>query len=90
MCVQCNEPSNLIYHFDGTFYKEKLGDDFEPIRLKNTMWANTSIASGEAIGLVLYTGKETRIQMGIKKAETKFGKIDYEINFLSIFLFVFS
>jgi len=80
-CVQCTEPSNAIYDFQGTFYKEAGSDDYESLRLKNTLWANTVLASGEAIGLVLYTGKETRIQMGIKSISTKFGRIDYEINF---------
>lgn len=40
----------MIYEFNGTFFKEADSDDFEVIRLKNTMWANTVIASGEAIG----------------------------------------
>lgn len=88
--VTCTEPSNAIYEFSGTFFKESDSEDFEVLRLKNTMWANTVIASGEAIGLVLYTGKETRIQMGIKRPQTKFGKIDYEINFQSKLLFSFS
>ena len=89
-CVQTTEPSNAIYEFNGTFFQEANSDDFEVLRLKNTLWANTVVASGEAVGLVLYSGKETRIQMGIKKPETKFGRIDYEINFLSKLLFGFS
>ena len=89
-CVQCMEPSNAIYEFNGTFFTEPHSDDFEVLRLKHTLWANTVVASGEAIGLVIYSGKETRIQMGIKPPETKFGRIDYEINFLSKLLFVFS
>jgi phospholipid-translocating ATPase len=89
-CIQAMEPSQKIYEFNGTFFKEPYSDDFEGLRLKHTLWANTTVASGEAIGLVVYTGKESRMQMNISKPSTKFGKIDYEINFLSKLLFIFS
>lgn len=80
--VTCKEPSNQIYDFNGTFYPDNNNqDEFESLRLKNTLWANTVVASGEAYGLIIYTGKESRIQMGLKKAQTKFGRIDFEINF---------
>lgn len=88
--VECSGPSNLIYEFNGVFYSDTTGENFESLRLKNTLWSNTVVASGEAWGLVLYSGKETRIQMGIKNASTKFGQIDHEINFLSKQLFVFA
>jgi len=88
--VQCSAPSNLIYDFSGVFYNDSTGDNFESLRLKNTLWSNTVVAAGEAWGLVVFTGKETRIQMGIKNASTKFGQIDNEINFLSKMLFIFA
>ena len=54
------------------------------------MWANTVLAStGHILGIIVYTGKETRAQMNSKLALTKVGKLDYEINRLSKFLFVF-
>ena len=31
--------------------------------LDNTMWANTVVASGEALGFVIYTGPETRYKL---------------------------
>lgn len=53
------------------------------------MWAHTTVASGDSIGLVIYVGKETRMEMNSRKPITKFGKTDQEINTLSKFLFVF-
>ena len=65
--VNCEEPSNKIYEFSGTFvYPSKPGHQFnieiqEPLSLENTLWADTVVASqGFVLGLVLYTGKETR------------------------------
>ena len=81
--LQCSEPSNLIYEFNGVFYHDETTENFESLRLKNTLWSNTVVASGECWGMIVFTGKETRIQMGIKRPESKFGRIDHEINFLS-------
>jgi magnesium-transporting ATPase (P-type) len=54
------------------------------------MWANTVLASsGHVLGMIVYTGKETRAQMNSKPALTKVGKLELEINRLSKFLFVF-
>mmetsp|Transcript_9424 Transcript_9424/g.14427 ORF Transcript_9424/g.14427 Transcript_9424/m.14427 type:complete len:122 (-) Transcript_9424:2531-2896(-) len=68
--VKCEEPSNKIYDFNGTFYYPSLPGDqvsretHEPLTLENTMWANTVLASqGFILGLIIYTGRETRAQM---------------------------
>lgn len=67
----------------GSSYRESLS-------LENTMWANTILASpGHVLGMVVYTGVETRAQMNNKSPVTKVGLIDIEINRLSKFLFVF-
>ena len=38
--------------------------------------------------MVLHTGKETRAQMNARDPNTKFGKLDFELNRLSKLLFV--
>jgi phospholipid-translocating ATPase len=38
------------------------------VNIENTMWANTVVASGTALGLVVYTGPETRFVRGITVA----------------------
>jgi len=85
--LDATPPSKEIYDFKGTFLKHS--GETEPLRLKNTMWANTVLAAGEAVGLVVFTGRETRIQMNARSPRTKVGKTDGEINFLSILLFCF-
>lgn len=47
------------------------------------MWTNTVLASGSAVGFVIYTGKDTRAVMNTNHPKTKSGLIDGEINQLS-------
>lgn len=52
------------------------------------MWANTVLASqGFVLGLVVYTGAETRSQMNQKKPRSKMCLLDIEVNRLSKVLF---
>ena len=56
--VKCEGPTNLIYDFNAVFcdneYKEALS-------LENTLWSETILASqGFILGLVIYTGRQTR------------------------------
>jgi len=61
----------------------------EALSLENTMWANTVLASsGYAIGMIVYSGAESRAQMNSKNPLTKVGKLDLEINRLSKMLFI--
>ena len=41
------------------------------------------------LGLVVYTGMETRSMMNARDASTKVGKLDLELNRMSKFLFFF-
>lgn len=53
------------------------------------MWADTVLASqGFILGLVVYTGKDTRSQKNQKKPRTKKCLLDIEVNFLSKVLFL--
>lgn len=47
------------------------------------MWANTFLAAGVALGLIIYVGKETRSIMNSKDPRTKMGLVDMELNKLS-------
>ena len=48
--------------------------------VENTLWANTVLAAGRAIGVVVYTGGETRSALNNSKPRTKLALIDLEIN----------
>jgi len=83
--VYAENPHKDIYKFIGTF--TSFSSDSEnvstPLNVENTIWANTVLASGSAIGLVIYTGRDTRSVMNTSFPKTKVGKIDWEINRLA-------
>lgn len=60
----------------------------DPLSLENTLWANSVLASDYCIGLVIYTGKETRAEMNSSKPKAKFGIVDLEVNLYTKILFV--
>jgi magnesium-transporting ATPase (P-type) len=47
------------------------------------MWANTVVATGTVIGVVIYTGIETRSVMNANLPVQKVGKMDAELNTFS-------
>jgi phospholipid-translocating ATPase len=55
----------------------------EPLSAENVLWTNTVLASGNAIGFVVYTGLETRAVMNTSHPQTKVGLLDLEINKLA-------
>ncbi len=57
--------------------------EVESLSVDNTVWANTVVASGRLIGMVIYTGRETRSVMNTNAPSTKVGLLDLEINQLS-------
>lgn len=46
------------------------------------------LSTGTVLGLVLYCGKESRMEMNSRDPRTKLGSVDYQISFLSKLLFV--
>lgn len=85
--IEIPPPTNKIYEFRGKSTME--GGQAEPLRLQNTAWSSTTIAAGDFYGMVIYVGKDTRIQMNANQARIKFPICDFEVNNISKFLFVF-
>ena len=86
--AECEPPSKLIYNFQGvincSIEKEQKK---EPLNLENTMWASTVVASMKIIGIVIYTGKETRARMNSSTPKMKIGILDQELNRSNMYLF---
>ena len=84
--LECEPPSKLIYNFQGTL---NIGKDIkEPLNLENTIWASTVIASQKVIGIVIYTGKESRARMNSSTPKIKIGVLDDELNITNVYLFI--
>ena len=82
-------PSKLIYNFQGIIQCKAGGENKkEPLNLENTMWASTVVASQGVIGIVCYTGKETRAKMNASTPKVKIGVLDDELDKSNMYLFV--
>ncbi|KAK2711232.1 hypothetical protein QYM36_012421 [Artemia franciscana] len=55
----------------------------EFLAIDNTLWCNTVLASGTAIGFVIYTGKETQSAMNNSEPRSKVELLDLEVNQLT-------
>jgi phospholipid-translocating ATPase len=80
LAITASPPEKDIHNFFGTltFQGSSVG-----LSVDNTLWANTVLASGSAVGCVIYTGTETRQAMNTSRAGTKIGLLEMEINQLS-------
>ncbi|XP_063590480.1 probable phospholipid-transporting ATPase IIB [Penaeus indicus] len=85
--VYAEKPQKDIHNFIGTFTKHDT-DTEESLSVENTVWAGTVVASGRLLGLVVYTGCETRSVMNNAAPRSKTGLLDLEINNLTKLLFV--
>ncbi|TRM63107.1 hypothetical protein BD626DRAFT_402886 [Schizophyllum amplum] len=97
--IYADAPTKDIHTFVGTFTLNKapaidaphvqgvplqtIPPSVSPLTAENVLWANTVLASGSAVGFVVYTGAETRAVMNTSHPETKVGLLDLEINKLA-------
>lgn len=93
--IYADPPSKDIHSFVGTFtlrnppisaspnFSDENGPIVSGLTAENLLWANTVLAAGQAVGFVIYTGKETRAVMNTNHPETKVGLLDLEINRLA-------
>lgn len=94
MRVKTRKPSYVLYEFDGhiEFYdKEAILHHDNPVvieaknlllkgaKLKNTQWV---------IGLVLYTGNDTKIQLNATSAKFKISRVELKLHKMVIAMFV--
>ncbi|TIA93573.1 hypothetical protein E3P99_00049 [Wallemia hederae] len=70
-----------IHHHSPSIFGHTLPT--EPLSAENCLWANTVLAAGSAVGIIVYTGKETRAVMNTSNPKTKVGLLDWEINRLA-------
>nr|XP_006814167.1 PREDICTED: probable phospholipid-transporting ATPase IIB-like [Saccoglossus kowalevskii] len=86
--VYAEKPQKDIHSFVGTFTRVDGGRQEDPLGIENTLWANTVVASGTAVGIVVYTGRETRSSMNTSQPAAKVGLLDLEINSQTKVLFL--
>lgn len=81
------KPEKDIHSFIGTCVRwDKKESDC--LDIENTLWSGSVVASGQATGLIIYTGNETRSVMNNATPRSKVGKLDLQVNNLTKLLFV--
>jgi len=85
--VFAEKPQKDIHSFVGTYTRTDVGEE-ESINIDHMLWANTVVASGTALGVVVYTGQDTRSSMNTSKPKLKAGLLDMEINGMTKVLFI--
>ncbi len=82
--ITATPPAKSIHSFIGKMTCVINGSTSStPLGIDNTLWANTVLASGSAVGCVIYTGIETRQALNTSKAGTKTGLLELEVNKIS-------
>ena len=84
--LKVEPPHQDIYEFRGMF-QDADGSDCIGLNLENTLWSSTVIASGQVVGVAVYSGKQTRSVLNASEAKYKVGRLDEEINFYTKVLF---
>ncbi|KAL0265749.1 UNVERIFIED_CONTAM: hypothetical protein PYX00_011464 [Menopon gallinae] len=84
--LEVEQPHKDIYTFFGSLLLSPACSEAVPLSLENTMWMNTVLATGQVIGMVMYTGKETRAMQNTSKPKIKHGIFETELNKYAIFL----
>ncbi|KAK9877429.1 hypothetical protein WA026_018540 [Henosepilachna vigintioctopunctata] len=86
--IYAEKPQRDIHSFIGTFTRMDSQNSDDSLDLENTLWTNCVLASGQALGVVIYTGPETRSVMNNSQPRSKVGQLDLEINTITKLLFV--
>ncbi|XP_037300392.1 probable phospholipid-transporting ATPase IIB isoform X3 [Manduca sexta] len=81
------KPEKDIHSFIGTCTRLD-EEERDSLDIENTLWSGSVVASGQATGLVIYTGSETRSVMNNATPRSKIGRLDLQVNNLTKLLFV--
>ncbi|XP_059049095.1 probable phospholipid-transporting ATPase IIB [Achroia grisella] len=81
------KPEKDIHSFIGTCTRLD-EEESDSLDIENTLWSGCVVASGQATGLVIYTGSETRSVMNNATPRSKVGRLDLQVNNLTKVLFV--
>lgn len=84
--VECDFPNELIYTFNGIYHfeNEKVSLKHTNMLLRGAMLRNT----GWIIGLVVYTGKDTKIRQNSSQTSMKRSSVSRKVNKQVMFLFI--
>lgn len=84
--IKCPDANPIIYHFEGIL---NMPIKSVPLEYKQFLLRGSSLKNTEwVVGLVIYTGHETKIMMNSPKARHKYSKLDIQMNKEIIYVFI--
>ncbi|KAH0786412.1 phospholipid-translocating P-type ATPase, flippase family protein [Histomonas meleagridis] len=85
--ICCDEPNNFLYTFNGFL---KHNEETFPLDNQQTILRGCVIRNTKyVVGVVVYTGRESKIMMNSSSVRTKRSKLEKGLNFKIISVFVF-
>lgn len=95
--IECDGPNRHLYHFKGTIHYENYAangrlindDEMEPITNNNVLLRGCTLRNTKwVIGVVVYTGLETKIMLNGGFTPVKISKISRELNLSVVINFI--
>lgn len=84
--VECDAPNPNLFQFKGAIHYPRYGTNeelIEPVNIDNVLFRGTTLRNTKwVIGLVLYTGSETKIMLNSGITPSKKSRIAHELNLL--------
>eukprot|EP00756_Hemistasia_phaeocysticola_P006710 Hpha_TRINITY_DN13967_c0_g1::TRINITY_DN13967_c0_g1_i1::g.35385::m.35385/K14802/DRS2, ATP8A; phospholipid-transporting ATPase len=84
--VEVDQPNDKLYRWQGAL--NIAGEDPQPLNVKQAIWRGSSVRkTAWAIGLVVYTGMQTKQGMNLKKKGRKMSNLVKKLNLLILIIF---
>lgn len=85
---ECEQPNNRLYNFDGTVHLDGAFDEI-PVTNENVILRGAVLRNSSWIyGVVVFTGKDTKLMKNSKAAPSKRSNIDLVVNRTILIIFV--
>ena len=76
----CEKPNDRIYSFEGSLYLDEVGRSV-PIGIENVLLRGSNLINTEAIiGMIVYTGHDTKVMKNSTNARFKKSQLDRNLN----------
>ena len=85
--IKCDDPNPMIYSFNGLL---KHDTSYLPLSHEQFLLRGSSLKNTEwIVGIVIYTGHETKIMLNSPKARVKYSNLEKGMNKQIFFVFLF-
>lgn len=81
--VEIIEPNSDLNDFQGI-----LSINNQQINIMQTIWANSTLAIGESMGIAIYTGCQTKATLNTSTVSSKVSKFDKDNNYIVFYLLI--